>query len=261
MDGVPPEPVATSACVEGVGCSRPMPGIVTQKLTASAPHTSTSSTTLPPSDKRHRIGNDESGAGAADPPSDHGAACGCSTGDDPSSTTAPWTLLGEDPKRGSGGGGGVDESDGMVGATEELAVWIANGGGGIPAGYTGPPPIESIPVELLVAVFTSLDPSTLLLAVPAVCRQWRRVLPLIPNFHLDLTFLPSRAAMRRDDEDGRKVRWIVGLLTRHPQVSDSVRSGCLGRLGQARQGQFLRGMPHHVDDSVGMERGGCPVGG
>lgn len=101
---------------------------------------------------------------------------------------------------------------------ESMGQWLASGGGQIPAGHTGQPPVESAPTELLVAILSLVDPKTLLLSVPAVCRRWRRACPLIPAVNLDLTFLPRGAAMRRAVDSTKKVRWFVGLFTRHPLV-------------------------------------------
>ena len=49
-----------------------------------------------------------------------------------------------------------------------------------------------LPDELLALVLAFADPVALLLAVPAVCRQWRRVAAEVPGARLDLGWAAPR---------------------------------------------------------------------
>lgn len=50
------------------------------------------------------------------------------------------------------------------------------------------PPIESIPNEILLKVFSYLEGRTLMVYVPQVCKLWRRQCPQIRNVFLDLSW-------------------------------------------------------------------------
>ena len=60
-------------------------------------------------------------------------------------------------------------------------------------------PVELLPDEILCLVLSRLDPKTLMIAVPQVCRRWRRVCPCVRQVHLDFS------GRKKQKEEGPKV--------------------------------------------------------
>jgi hypothetical protein len=90
--------------------------------------------------------------------------------------------------------------------------------------FSPPPPnngalrssFDRLPDELVVAVFevvALLDPKTMMSVVHAVCRRWRQVCGETHSVHLDFTFLPRNARLRRPPTDAAAEAAMVASLT------------------------------------------------
>ena len=86
---------------------------------------------------------------------------------------------------------------------------------------------EHLPEELLGLVLAYVDPATLLSAVPAVCRRWRRMAAEIPGVQLDIKRAPgmNRAfQLFRGEADAIAALAVLGA--KFPKAEAVVLKGC-----------------------------------
>jgi hypothetical protein len=79
-------------------------------------------------------------------------------------------------------------------------------------------PIDTLPDELLLHVFTFVGSKTLLTSVHGVCRRWRATCGNTPRMWLDLTFLTNDAPLARHRKDGIGVRMALALVRRWKRI-------------------------------------------
>jgi hypothetical protein len=106
--------------------------------------------------------------------------------------------------------------------------------------------METLPDELLLHVFTFVDPHTLLTLVPGVCRRWRRLCGATPGLHMDMSFFDYDMGLFIHRKDATGARMMAELARRwRNAVGVSFYVGCTDILLAAMTAQCTK-LTHFV---------------
>jgi hypothetical protein len=86
------------------------------------------------------------------------------------------------------------------------------------AGEAAAAPMDTLPNELLLHVFTFVDPFCLLTSAPGVCRLWRRLCGDTPGLHLDLSCIDEDRHIGQHNDDALGARMMSELAQRWKQA-------------------------------------------
>jgi hypothetical protein len=117
-----------------------------------------------------------------------------------------------------GGGGEADGADRASGNGDGEGVLGAGGGEMVV-------PFEWLEDNLLEIIFAFLDPKTLMITVPQVCRQWRQVCQGLVGVHLDLRWwngmVPVNVLAGVADTPFVRANpgWAMGLCQLFPHIA------------------------------------------
>ena len=85
--------------------------------------------------------------------------------------------------------------------------------------------VDMLPNELVMKVFGLVDTRSLLTAVPAVCKLWRRLCRECHGFQFDLYFLKNHPRVQRGDVASiftvlsKRWRWVDAVLVNEWQLT------------------------------------------